>query len=129
MRQFLTILLIVGFVYFIRSMVREYKTYEKKDNVETQTRSPAALPGMPESLETTLETAKRQGAPSLKAFIRDYRIHLRDPRLADIELDYVVLVSRNDPAEAKAVFKAVQQRTSQSSPVYPRIQKLENTYR
>ena len=49
-------------------------------------------------------------------------------RKAWIELDYVVMVSREDPAEARRVFAAVKKRTAESSPVYPRIQTLEKTY-
>ena len=51
-----------------------------------------------------------------------------DPRRAWIQLDYVVEVSREDPSEAKRVFKNVKDRTPPSSPVYSRIKSLEKTY-
>jgi len=53
---------------------------------------------------------------------------VQDPRKAWIELDYCVMVAREDPAEAKRVFRDVKARTAASSPVWPRIQKLQKTY-
>jgi hypothetical protein len=43
-------------------------------------------------------------------------------------LDYVVLVAKDDPAEARRVFTRVKTRTSTTSPVYPRIESLAKTY-
>lgn len=57
-----------------------------------------------------------------------YRRTVADPRLASIELDYVVLVAREDIAEARKVFAQVKQRTPPASLVYPRIKQLEKTY-
>jgi hypothetical protein len=53
---------------------------------------------------------------------------VRDPRLAEIELNYVVLVSRTNPSEAKQVFQAVKKRTPKTSPLYDRIKRLDATY-
>jgi hypothetical protein len=53
---------------------------------------------------------------------------IQDPRKAWIELDYVVQLSSKDPKEAKEIFSQVKARTPPQSPVYPRIQKLAQTY-
>ena len=68
-----------------------------------------------EELGDWLEKAKR--SPQIK-----------DPRLAWIELDYVLKVSASNPAEAKRVFIEVKQRIPTDSPVYPRIKSLEKNY-
>ena len=85
-------------------------------------------PGLPPSLEGVLQAAHKQGAEGLRNFLNRYRYTIQDPRLAAIELDYVVLVSLHDPAEAKRVFKSVQQRTPTWSPLHARIKNLEKNY-
>jgi hypothetical protein len=89
---------------------------------------PEQLPGLPQKLETSLKTAQDHGAPALKKWLRAYGASVHDPRKAWIELDYCLLVSHDDPAEAKRVFAAVKERTLPSSPVYPRVKQLEKTY-
>jgi len=90
---------------------------------------PSALTGMPAGLESSLESAKKAGAPAVKAWLKQYRAYLTDPKLAAIELDYVVLAGAKNFLEAKEIFAAVKQRTPTNSPVYPRIKQLEKTYR
>lgn len=90
--------------------------------------APAQLPGMPANLEASLAAAQTKGAPGIKAWLAMYRRAVRDPRLASIELDYVVLVASSNPAEAKKVFGEVKARVDPGSPVYPRIQSLEKTF-
>jgi hypothetical protein len=89
---------------------------------------PRQLSGMPYQLQSTLEAAEKQGAPGFKNFLRTYDRSLQDPRKAWIELDYIVLLARDDPAEAKRLFALVKDRTSPASPVWPRIKQLEKTY-
>lgn len=86
------------------------------------------LPGMVPSLEASLDSAQKLGATGLRNWLTRYGKTVKDPRLAWIELDYVVLVTREDTAEAKKVFARVKQRIQPNSPVYPRIKKLERTY-
>ena len=86
------------------------------------------LPGLPSSLESILASSERYGAQGLRNFLTQYGKTVRDPRLAWIELDYAVLVMRENPAEARKVFARVKKRTPISSPVYPRIKQLEKTY-
>jgi hypothetical protein len=64
----------------------------------------------------------------LKLWLDQYGRLVADPRLADIELDYVVMVARQNPAEAKRVFARVRQRVDEYSPVYPRLERLAKTY-
>jgi hypothetical protein len=86
------------------------------------------LPGLPPTFEASLQEASGKGAASLKHWLDTYRRFVQDPRLAWIELDYVVLVSRDNPQEAKQVFRAVKARVRPDSPVYERVKKLERTY-
>jgi len=90
--------------------------------------NPDQLTGLPPKLEPSLQAAQKQGARGLRTWLNNYRSYVQDPRLAWIELDYVVLVARGDPAEAKRVFAEVKSRTASSSPVYARVKQLEPTY-
>ena len=89
---------------------------------------PEQLAGMPAGLEPSLQAAQTAGAPGLKNWMKQYGRSVGDPRLAWIELDYVVLVARDDPAEARRLFAAVKKRTTPASPVYERVKQLEKTY-
>jgi hypothetical protein len=105
------------------------KEKAKAQAVETQSSiNGAELPGLPPGLEGQLQAAQQQGAAGLRQFLVRYGKTMSDPRLAWIELDFVVLVARENPAEAKKVFNRVKQRTLPTSPVYPRMKQLEKTY-
>ena len=86
------------------------------------------LAGLPYQLEGSLKAAQSQGAAALQAWLKTYGQSLQDPRKAWIELDYCVLISRENPAEAKRLFAEVKARTPESSPVWHRIKQLEKTY-
>jgi hypothetical protein len=137
MRQVLGILILLGAFFLVKELFLKYKTIEKQDAASEPSgkkepaRPPAtatALPGLPESMEAALQAAEKRGAEGLRNFLRTYGPYVRDPRLASIELDYVVLVSRVDPAEARRVFKSVQERTPTFSPIYERVKRLEKNY-
>ena len=108
------------------------KVRDEKENTRraaaAATVVPDQLPGMPAGLEPTLQAAQKAGAAGLKNWLKQYGRTARDPRLAWIELDYVVLVARDDPAEARRVFASVKNRTTPASPVYERVKQLEKTY-
>lgn len=104
------------------------KEKEKKKTEEVQTVAATQLPGMVPQLEPFLEAAQRQGASGLRQFLTKYKKTIADPRLASIELDYVVLVANDDPAEARKTFARVKQRIPRESPVYARIKQLEKAY-
>ncbi len=106
-----------------------------KNEEETERKQTAAavvrgesLAGVPYQLQPSLDAAYKQGAAGLREWLKTYDKVVQDPRKAWIELDYCVLLSREDPAEAKLLFAAVKKRTTPSSPVWPRIQQLEKTY-
>jgi len=89
---------------------------------------PQQLPGLPEKYQPAYQAAEKQGAAGLKNWLKTYGPAIQDPRKAWIQLDYCVLIAREDPAEAKSIFADVKKRTPASSPVYPRIKQLEKTY-
>lgn len=106
-----------------------------KNEEEVQKKQAAAevvvgeqLSGMPQQLEPALKAAEGQGAAGLRNFLKTYDRLLQDPRKAWIELDYCLLISREDPSEAKRIFASVKGRTPETSPVWPRIKKLEKAY-
>ncbi len=110
-----------------------------KNEQETQKKQEAAvivqgeaLSGLPpqatQTLEKSLQAAQSEGASAMKAWLKTYGPLVQDPRKAWIELDYCLLLAREDPSEAKRVFAEVKARTPQTSPVWPRIKQMEKTY-
>jgi hypothetical protein len=106
-----------------------------KNEEEVQKKQEAAavvvgenLPGVPQPLEPTLKAAEAQGAAGMRNWLKTYGRAIQDPRKAWIELDYCLLLSREDPAEAKRLFAEVKSRTPETSPVWARIKKLEKAY-
>jgi hypothetical protein len=134
MRQILGILIVVAVLVMFKRLYAKYEAIKREGTKSEQTTpagpadASASLPGLPPNLEVRLQAAHKEGAEGLRRFLAQYRYAVTDPRLASIELDYVVLVNLQDPAEAKRVFKSVQQRTLPSSPVYGRVKQLEKTY-
>ena len=136
MKALIVVAIIAVVLYLANSAVRRYQEVNRQRTplpgeivpAEPKPAPAPTLEGMPPSFEPALAAAQKQGAAGLRNFLANYGRSIRDPRLADIELDYVVLLSRQDPAEAKRVFEAVKVRTVMSSPVYGRIKKLEKTF-
>jgi len=136
MNKLITVLLIAGACWGIWSLRNYYLEKQAADpnmNYGKQEEAtpgiiPQQLPGMHYSLEMPLENARKGGAASLKKFIDQNRVVIKDPRLAWIELDYVTLVALKEPAEARAVFAEVKKRTPTNSVIYPRIEKLAKVY-
>lgn len=127
MKALITLVLIAGLYLLGKSISNQYKAKQAKENPD----QPAAvmqLEGVPPHLEVSLQNSTAQGAPALKTWLQHNRKYCRDPRLAEIELNYVVLVSRTDPGEAKRIFQTVKRRTPKTSPVYDRVKRLEATY-
>jgi hypothetical protein len=86
------------------------------------------LSGLPQSLESSLRAAEAHGAVGLRNWLKTYARDVHDPRKAWIELDYCLLISKDDPSEARRLFAEVKNRTPESSPIWPRIKKLEKAY-
>lgn len=122
-------ILIIALVGFGAFKLWEYwdKTEQNKTVVDpTANVQPQSLQGLPSALEQPLEEAKGKGPDALRDFIENIKKSplVKDPRLAWIELDYVVMVASKDPAEAKRVFRKVKERVPPDSPVYQRVQFL-----
>ena len=85
------------------------------------------LQGMPMDLEPKLTAARAKGAEGMKSFLATYGAKMEDPRKAWLELDYCVLIARDNPTEARRIFAAVKGRTSPTSKVWKRIQELSKS--
>jgi hypothetical protein len=132
MKALITLVLIFG-IWFVGNKI--YSEYDNKRKAEAKAKQQSesglasdGLEGMNPAWEPSLQQARDQGAGALKIWLDRFRPHLRDPKLASIELDYVVLVTRQNPAEARRVFQGVKRRVPPGSPVYERVKKLEKTY-
>ena len=86
------------------------------------------LGALTQQLESSLQAAQKAGPVAMKNWLKLYGHLVKDPRKGWIELDYAVMLSRDDPREAKRVFAEVKSRTLTNSPIYPRIKQLEKTY-
>lgn len=113
------------FLYYERVRLEEEAT--KAESAQAAVRGDL-LPGVPYALEASLRAAREQGATGLGNWLKNYGASIEDPRRAWIELDYVVLISRSRPAEARQLFASIRDRTPPDSPVWPRIKQLEQTY-
>src|ERR1043165_2870771 len=134
------IIIIVGWVgWIIYEQWSKVESEQSLSQVEydrahaaVEAMNPRSLAGMPEKgrdkMEDTLSRAQQNGAAGLRDWLKTYRKLVEDPRLAWIELDYAVLVARDNPGEAKRVFHEVKERTPPTSPIYQRIKLLEKTY-
>ncbi|MDX1953069.1 MAG: hypothetical protein SFY81_12885 [Verrucomicrobiota bacterium] len=129
MLKFLITAVIVLTVYFgTKKLIFEYKEVEQQEKGGVVSSAPLGLEGLPPYLEASLDTAQKQGPGTMREWLKKNRHLVRDPRLAEIELDYVLLVSRDNREEAKRVFKSVKERTPKDSPLAPRINRLAATY-
>jgi len=127
MKPFIVIFIVVGIAFGGWKIWEYWKTKEAEESRRNEI--PAKqLEGMSPRLEDSLAKAQAGGAKTLKAWLDAYGKSIQDPRLASIQLDYVLLVAREDPAEARRVFAEVKKRTPTSSPVYSRVKQLESTY-
>ncbi|HKQ39295.1 MAG TPA: hypothetical protein VJ063_14550 [Verrucomicrobiae bacterium] len=129
MKPLIVIFIVVGIAFGGWKIWDYWKTKEAE---EAQRNNPAVesknLPGMPSQLEGSLTKAQSGGAKSLKAWLDAYGRSVQDPRLASIQLDYVLLIGRENPSEARRIFADVKKRTPSNSPVSARIKQLEPTY-
>jgi|ERR1041385_804532 hypothetical protein len=130
MKVLISILLIIGVIWVAVKIFNYWEDVgaEKVAQQKAATVTPASLAGLPRDLEPSLKEAQQAGARDLRNWLKAHRQEVQDPRLAWIELDYVVLVARENPEEAKQVFAAVKERIGSDSPVYQRVKNLEKTY-
>lgn len=134
MTKGLITILIVAVVGFGAWQIFEY--WQKVDAEKaTQEKEAAAtvvngdsLSGLPNGWDTSLTKAEQGGADALGNWLKTYGNGVQDPRKAWIQLDYVVMITRDNPGEAKRLFADVKNRTDPKSPVWPRIQAMQKTY-
>ncbi len=128
----IAIILIVGIagMRFSAYYRKVNEDVERQNNQYNEPVMPAAVidPGMPASLEPSLEAAQSKGAAELKKWLDQYRSYVKEPRISEIELDYVIAVGRSDPPEARRVFGLVKARNGADSPLAEKISKLAKTY-
>lgn len=126
--------LVIALVLFGAYEIVEYYATFQNDKAAKEKEAAAKvvvgdqLPGLPYELQQSLTAAQQAGPKEFGNWLATYGRSVQDPRLAWIQLDYVVAISRDNPAEAKKIFQAVKERTPSSSPVYPRIQELAKSY-
>jgi len=118
-------------LFFYWERVKNEQETQKKQEAATLVQGDT-LSGMPyqstQALEKSLQKAQSEGAGAMREWLKTYGHLVQDPRKAWIELDYCLLLAREDPAEAKRVFAEVKARTPETSPVWPRIKQMEKTY-
>jgi hypothetical protein len=131
---------VIGLIIVVGLSLGAYQIYEYwgnfKDKPPASASQPQAppevsgdqLPGLPHSLDRALGEAEQHGAAAMKEFLAAHGKEIKDPRLAWIQLDYVILAGASDPGEARLVFRKVQGRLTSGSPVYNRMKQLEKTY-
>jgi hypothetical protein len=134
MTKLIGILIIVLVIWGGYELFQVWSNYDTDKDLKTKAEeearnfSPQSLPGMPYQLEESYAKAQSGGAVGIRNWLKAYGAKVQDPRLAWIELDYVVQVAQKDPDEAKKVFADVKARISPDSKIYPRIKQLEKTY-
>lgn len=107
--------------------VQDEKDADAKNAVAAAV-NPDTLPGLPQGYDVSLHAAQQQGVEALGNWLKLYGANVQDPRKAWIQLDYVLLLTRQNPQEAKRVFNDVKDRTLPTSPVWPRLHDMEKSY-
>lgn len=134
MKALISILILLAVIF------TGWKVYDYYQEVEQQKEqeeagaglniSPRELAGLPRELERPLSEVSKKGPSALKDWLEQAKANnmVSDPRLAWIELDYVLMIVRQDPVEAKRIFRSVKERIDEESPVYPRVKSLEKSF-
>lgn len=135
MKALIAIFIALVGVYLFMELVGFYRRTAGPDGGQsieiTQTPSTSTgetLPGLPSYLEPSLAQAQQEGPEALGKWLKAWGKQVQDPRLAWIELDYVVLLNLKDHQAARERFLEVKARTPPGSPVHDRILKLDAAY-
>ena len=131
MNKLLWILLLVGLVWGVTKFAGYYNRVKKESERDSRTEEVAAVSALPQlspAVEQSLQQASAGGAASLKAWLDRFGPSIPEPRRSAIELDYVQLLARSDPAGARRKFQEVRAKVAADSPIYDRIKKLEKTF-
>lgn len=138
MKALISIFIVLVCVYGFMELVGFYNRTAKPQSsggeevsaprVEHIAGSGEGLSGMPVGLEASLAQAQQQGLEELGKWLKQWGRNVQDPRLAWIELDYIVLLNLKDHKLARERFLQVKSRIGPESPVAERIRKLEPAY-
>lgn len=135
MKTLISVAIILAAVYLFMQLVGFYDRTARpsgrtEDYVEVQSTASASqsLPGLPPQFEGSLQQAQSQGLEGLGEWLKTYGRHVQDPRLAAIELDYVILLNLKDHKAARERFHRIVARTPPDSPVAERLRKLAPAY-
>ncbi len=136
MKAGIAILVVIGLLFTVWKLfdywdkMEEQRMAQERAEQREQYFEPRQLAGVPNELEASLDQAYKAGPRALKAWIVENKKKnkVEDPRLAWIELDYVVQISTEDPVDARKVFADVKARTPTSSRVYNRVKQLSKTF-
>jgi hypothetical protein len=133
MTKVLWVLGIIAVVFGGYKVWEMWDSYDKEKDLQAAEAAkrevrPEYLSGLPSELRDSFNLAEKNGVVSMKNWLKTYGAKLEDPRKAWIELDYMVAVAKDDPAEARKIFAMVESRVGTNSPVYPRVQQLKTTY-
>lgn len=135
LRLLITVVLVLAAFSLVRKMTNYYGDVKSKQNDGRTTQEQPAAPapnqplaGLPAQFEGSLQSAQNLGPVAMKRWLESYSKYVTDPRLAQIELDYVQMISRENPAEARRVFAEVRRRVPANSPLQPRIKEMVPTY-
>jgi hypothetical protein len=130
MRQFLTVVLVFAAVWagwrFVHYVQGEMRSHEQRDTSGRY--APGKLPGLPAELEGGLAAAQAEGPAALQRWLAVHRAEIAEPRLTEIELDYVVLAGRTSAAEARRVLDQIGARIARTHPLYRRFEPLNAAY-
>lgn len=137
---FIILVLVYGFMKLVGFYDRTAKPDHRASNEEWNQAAAApgaggsaaitgtSLSGLPSTLEGSLTQAQQEGVEAFGKWIKTWHKQIQDPRLAWIELDYVVLLNLKNHNEARERFLQVKSRIGPGSPVYDRITKLDSAY-
>lgn len=132
MTKLISVFIVVVVIFCGYQLFLKWEAVQKEEEAKKKEAAavinPAHLPGMPVQLEQGYQQVSQQGTAALRTWLKTYDSVLQDPRKAWIELDLCVALTREDPGEARRIFKAVRDRTPPGSPLQPRIKQLEKTY-
>jgi hypothetical protein len=137
MLRFLITVAIIGALWYVGDAINDkFKEIKKQNGAETAPQTPAPAPasadagltGMPDRLAPSLQAAQGQGPAAMKKWLDANRRFLQDPKLGDVELDYAVMLSRQNFGAARDIYRQVKSRTPANSPLQSKLKRLAATY-
>lgn len=134
MTKLITAFIIIAVCWCGYHLFRYWEAVQKEQETQQQQAAGLAiqgesLAGLPYQLNESLRLAQQHGTAATREWLKAYGHLVEDPRKAWIEMDFCVAIAREDPAEARRIFKSVKDRIPPSSPVWPRVQQLEKSFK